>query len=204
MTSEERTHRALEITISERVFSQLKTQMLAVYVVSFLLASAIATSLMWQYRSLSDLASTRISEYQLLVAKGLEELHRIDLEQVANRTRPLHDCKRPLSEDAAQELLEKELGRPPESGELRLLEERAAGFGLCDVGEIERVLRDEVNGARVDTVFRLLLGRPADPLGRFIYGYWLRNGLEVEAVGRDVMTSPEFMRLKSLSTSTSS
>jgi hypothetical protein len=201
MTSEERTHRALEITISEKVFSRLKTQMLAVYIVSFLLAATLASSLMWQYRSLSDLATTRISEYQLLVAKGLEELHRMDLEEVSNRTRPVHDCEKPLSDDDAEKLLKNELGRAPESGELRLLEDRAAGFGLCDIGEIEQVLRDEVNGARVDTVFRLLLGRPADPLGRFIYGYWLRKGLDVQAVGRDVMTSPEFMRLKSLSTS---
>jgi hypothetical protein len=201
MNSEERTNRALEVTIAESVFSRLKTQMLAVYVVSFLLAAAIASSLMWQYRSLSQLASTRISEYQLLVAKGLEELHRMDLEEVANRTRPLHDCKSPLSEDDAEKLLEKELERPPESGELRSLREHAAGFGVCETGEVEHVLRDEVNAAKVDTVYRLLLGRPADPIGIFIYGYWLRKGVDVEAVGRDIMTSPEFMKLKSLSTS---
>lgn len=201
MTSEERAHRALEVTISEKVFSRLKTQMLAVYVVSFLLAAAIASSLMWQYRSLSQLASTRISEYQLLVAKGLEELHRIDLEQVANQTRPLHDCPEPLPEDKAEKLLEKELGRPPETAELRELRERASSFGICAISEVERILDDEVNRARVDTVYRLLLGRPADPIGRFIYGYWLFKGVEVEAVGRDIMSSPEFMRLKSLSTS---
>jgi hypothetical protein len=51
----------------------------------------------------------------------------------------------------------------------------------------------------VDTVYRLLLGRPADLVGRFIYGYWLASGLTVEAVGRDIMTSPEFSSLKKLS-----
>src|SRR3989304_8826432 len=77
MTPEEPGQRALEITISERVFSRLKTQMLVVYIVSFVLAAAVAWSLTWQYRTLSDLASTRISEYQLLVTEGLEELHRL-------------------------------------------------------------------------------------------------------------------------------
>jgi hypothetical protein len=36
-------------------------------------------------------------------------------------------------------------------------------------------------------------------VGRFI-GYWLASGLPVEAVGRDIMTSPEFSRpMKKLS-----
>jgi hypothetical protein len=191
--------RALEIAISEKVFSRLKTQMLAVYVVSFLLAAAVAWSLTWQYRALSDLASTRISEYQLLVTEGLEDLHRLDLEEVAVRTRPVRACATPLPGDDAEELLARELSRPAEPGEVRSLLEQAKSFGVCDIGEVEHLLSDSVSMAKVDTVYRLLLGRPADPVGRFIYGYWLSSGLTVEAVGRDIMTSPEFSSLKKLS-----
>ena len=192
--------RALEIAISEKVFSRLKTQMLVVYVVSFLLAVAVATSLTWQFRSLSDLASTRISEYQILVARGLEDLHLQDLEQVSSRTRPVHACGVSLPEEDAQVLLARQLERAPEPGELRQLLDRAASFGVCDIGEVDHLLGDEVNMAKVDTVYRLLLGRPADPIGKFIYGYWLASGVDVEAVGRDIMTSPEFVKLKKLST----
>jgi len=190
---------ALEIAISEKVLSRLKTQMLVVYIVSFFLAGAIAWSLTWQYRALSDLASRRISEYQLLVTAGLEELHRLDLEEVAIRTRPVRGCETPLRAEDAEAVLTRELSRPAEPGELHLLLEKAGNFGVCDVGEVEHLLSDAVSMAKVDTVYRLLLGRPADPVGRFIYGYWLASGLTVEAVGRDIMTSPEFSSLKKLS-----
>jgi hypothetical protein len=199
MTPDEGEQRALEITISEMVFSRLKTQMLVVYIVSFLLAAAIAWSLTWQYRALSELASSRVSEYQLFVAQGLEELHRLDLEEVAVRTRRVRACETALPEEDAAALLARELERPAEPGEVRLLREQAANFGVCDIGEVEHLLSDEVNMARVDTVYRLLLGRPADPVGQFIYGYWLASGLTVESVGRDIMTSPEFSSLKKLS-----
>jgi hypothetical protein len=199
MTSEEPGQRALEIAISEKVFSRLKTQMLVVYVVSFLLAAAVAWSLTWQYRALSDLASTRISEYQMFVTEGLEELHRLDLEEVAVRTRPVRACGSPLPEDDAEAILTRELSRPAEPGEIRQLLEQAKSFGVCDVGQVEHLFSDDVSMAKVDTVYRLLLGRPADPVGRFIYGYWLSSGLTVEAVGRDIMTSPEFSSLKKLS-----
>jgi hypothetical protein len=191
--------RALEIAIEEKVLSRLKTQMLVVYLVSFAVAAVIAWSLTWEYRVLAELASTRISEYQLLVAEGLDELHRVDLEKVAIRTRPAGACETSLPEEDAEALLAKELGRAPDTGELRHFLETAKGFAVCDVGEIEHLYGDAVNMAKVDTVYRLLLGRPADPLGRFIYGYWLASGIEVEAVGRDIMTSPEFHRLKKLS-----
>jgi hypothetical protein len=199
MTPDEPGQRALEIAISEKVFSRLKTQMLVVYVVSFVLAAAVAWSLTWQYRALSDLASSRVSEYQLLVAEGLEELHRLDLEEVATRTRPVRACENPLPADDAEAVLTRELSRPAEPGEVHLLLEQAESFGVCDIGEVEHLLSDAVSMAKVDTVYRLLLGRPADPVGRFIYGYWLASGLTVEAVGRDIMTSPEFSSLKKLS-----
>jgi hypothetical protein len=199
MTPEEPGQRALEIAISEKVLSRLKTQMLVVYLVSFVLAAAVAWSLTWQYRTLSDLASTRISEYQLLITEGLEELHRLDLEEVAVRTRPVRGCGTPLPGEDAEALLSRELARPAEPGEIRQLLDRAASFGVCDIGEVEHLFSDAVSMAKVDTVYRLLLGRPADPVGRFIYGYWLSSGLTVEAVGRDIMTSPEFSSLKKLS-----
>jgi len=190
---------ALEIAISEKVLSRLKTQMLVVYIVSFFLAGAIAWSLTWQYRALSDLASRRISEYQLLVTAGLEELHRLDVEEVAIRTRPVRACEAPLPAEDAEAVLTREISRPAEPGEIRLLLQEAERFGVCDIGEVEHLLSDAVSMAKVDTVYRLLLGRPADPVGRFIYGYWLASGLTVEAVGRDIMTSPEFSSLKKLS-----
>lgn len=192
-------NRALEIAISEKVLSRLKTQMLVIYVVSFVLAAAVAWSLTWQYRALSELASSRVSEYQMLVAEGLEELHRLDLEEVALRTRRVRACETPLPAEDAETLLTRELSRPAEPNEVRLLLEQAASFGVCDIGEVEHLLSDAVSMAQVDTVYRLLLGRPADPVGRFIYGYWLASGLGVEAVGRDIMTSPEFSSLKKLS-----
>jgi hypothetical protein len=194
MTEEEQK----ELLIAERVVSRLKTQMLVVFIVSFLLAAAVAWSLTWQYRALSDLASTRISEYQLLVSERLDELHRLDLEEVAIRTRRVRACETPLPEDDAADLLARELSRSAEPGEVRLLLEKAETFGVCDIGEVEHLLSDEANMARVDTVYRVLLGRPADPVGRFIYGYWLASGLGVESVARDIMTSPEFARLKKL------
>jgi hypothetical protein len=197
--TENKNERALEIAIEEKILSRLKTQMLLVYLVSFAVAAVIAWSLTWEYRVLSELASTRISEYQLLVAEGLDELHRVDLEKVAIRTRPAASCERALPEEDAEALLARELGRPAESGEVRHLLETAKGFAVCDVGEIEHLYGDAVNMAKVDTVYRLLLGRPADPIGRFIYGYWLASGVEVEAVSRDIMVSPEFHRLKKLS-----
>jgi hypothetical protein len=199
MTQEDAGQRALEIAISERVLSRLKTQMLVVYIVSFVLAAAVAWSLTWQYRALSDLASTRISEYQMFVAEGIEELHRLDLEEVAIRTRPVRECETPLPEEDAEAVLTRELSRPAEPGEVRLLLEEAESFGVCDIGEVEHLFSDAVSMAKVDTVYRLLLGRPADLVGRFIYGYWLASGLTVEAVGRDIMTSPEFSSLKKLS-----
>ena len=201
MTPEEPKDRALEIAISERVLSRLKTQMLVVYIVSFVLAGAVAWSLTWQYRALSELASRRISEYQLFVTEGLEELHRLDLEEVAIRTRRVRACESPLPSEDAEAVLARELSRPAEPGEVRLLLEQAESFGVCDIGEVEHLFSDAVSMAKVDTVYRLLLGRPADPVGRFIYGYWLASGLTVEAVGRDIMTSPEFSSLKKLSTS---
>ena len=85
MNPEDNAERALEVVVSERVFSRLKTQMLVVYGVSFALATGIAWSLTWQYRALSDLASMRVSEYQLLVAEGLHELHTLDLDEVLDR-----------------------------------------------------------------------------------------------------------------------
>ncbi len=200
MTPDEPGQRALEIAISEKVFSRMKTQMLVIYIVSFLLATAIAWSLTWQYRALSELASSRVSEYQLYVAQGLEELHRLDLEEVAIRTRRVRACETALPADDAEALLTRELERPAEPGEVRLLLEQAANFGVCDIGEVDHLLSDAVNMAKVETVYRLLLGRPADPVGRFIYGYWLSSGLTVEAVGRDIMTSPEFSSLKKLTT----
>ena len=201
MTPEEPKDRALEIAISERVLSRLKTQMLVVYIVSFVLAGAVAWSLTWQYRALSELASRRISEYQLFVTEGLEELHRLDLEEVAIRTRRVRACESPLPAEDAEAILARELSRPAEPGEVRLLLEQAESFGVCDIGEVEHLFSDAVSMAKVDTVYRLLLGRPADPVGRFIYGYWLASGLTVEAVGRDIMTSPEFSSLKKLSVS---
>jgi hypothetical protein len=199
MTPDEPGQQALEIAIAEKVFSRLKTQMLAVYVVSFVLAAAVAWSLTWQYRTLSDLASTRISEYQLLVTEGFEELHGLDLEEVAIRTRRVRACETPLPADDAEAVLTRELSRPVEPGEIRLLLDQAKSFGVCDIGEVEHLLSEPVSMAKVDTAYRLLLGRPADPVGRFIYGYWLASGLTVEAVGRDIMTSPEFSSLKKLS-----
>jgi hypothetical protein len=199
MTPEEPAQRALEIAISEKVVSRLKTQMLVVYLVSFAVGIAVAWSLTWEYRVLSDLASTRISEYRMLVAEGLDELHRLDLEEVASRTRPSRACERPLPEADATALLERELGRLPDGGELRHFLDTAERFAVCDIGEVEHLYGDAVSMARVDTVYRLLLGRPADPVGRFIYGYWLASGIEIEVVGRDIMVSPEFHKLKKLS-----
>src|SRR3990172_6667808 len=183
MTQEGPGQRALEIAISERVLSRLKTQMLVVYIVSFVLAAAVAWSLTWQYRALSDLASTRISEYQMFVAEGIEELHRLDLEEVAIRTRPVRACETPLPEDDAEALLTRELERPAEPGEIRQLLNQAETFGVCDIGEVEHLFSDAVSMAKVDTVYRLLLGRPADLVGRFIYGYWLARGLTLQAPG---------------------
>ena len=199
MNPEDARQRTLEVVVSEKVFSRLKTQMLVVYGVSAALASIIAVSLTWQYRALSDLASSRISEYQLLVADGLDELHTLDVDEVAMRTRPSKGCVDPLPADDAQVTLTRELGHLPEAAELRALVERAESFGVCDIGKVEHLFQDAETMAKVDTVYRLLLGRPADPVGRFIYGYWLASGIDVEAVARDIMFSPEFARLKKLS-----
>ena len=199
MNPEDAKDRALELVVSERVFSRLKTQMLLVYGVSFALASIIAWSVTWQYRALSALASSRISEYQLLVADGLHELHTLDLEEVAIRTRPMTMCANPLPADDAEVMLTRELGRVPEPAELQTLVESAHSFGVCDIGEVEHLFEDAETMARVDTAYRLLLNRPADPVGRFIYGYWLASGIGVEAVARDIMVSSEFARLKKLS-----
>ncbi|MGH9391491.1 MAG: glycosyltransferase, partial [Vicinamibacteria bacterium] len=155
MTPDEPGQSALEIAISEKVLSRLKTQMLVVYIVSFVLAAAVAWSLTWQYRTLSDLASTRISEYQLLVTEGLEELHRLDLEEVAVRTRRVRACETPLPAEDAEAVLTRELSRPAEPDEVRQLLEQAESFGVCDIGEVEHLLSDAVSMAKVDTVYRL-------------------------------------------------
>ena len=199
MNPEDSAQRTLEVVVSEKVFSRLKTQMLLVYVVSFALATGIAWSLTWQYRALSDLASCRISEYQLLVSDGLHELHNLDLDEVAMRTQPLAACADPLPAGDAEVTLTRELGHLPEPAQIRQLVERAESFGVCDIGEVEHLFEDTETMAKVDTVYRLLLGRPPDPVGRFVYGHWLASGISVEAVARDIMTSPEFAQLKKLS-----
>lgn len=198
MSPEENPNRALEIVIAERVFSRLKTQMLIVYLVSFALAALVATSLMYQHYTVSRLSEARISEYRLLVSEKLQELHRLDLDEVANRTRPATGCPAGLDVADAEHLLATELGRPPAGQELDQLLQNAQQFGMCDIGEVQHILDNRESTARVDTVYRLLLGRGADPIGRFIYGYWLASGIEIEAVGRDIMVSPEFQRLKRL------
>ena len=199
MSDDDGQSRVLEITIAEKVFTRLKNQVLIIYIGSFIVAAVIAASLVWEHRTLSDLSQARISEYRLLVAEKLEELHRLDLEEVARRTFPAADCETSLPREDAEALLADELGRPPEAGETNNLLEKAAGFGVCDIGEVRHTLEDPVNMARVDTVYRVLLHRPADPVGRFIYGYWLASGVGVEAVARDIMVSPEFLRLRKLS-----
>lgn len=200
MSHEDNPNRALEIVISERVFSRLKTQMLVVYLVSFVLAALLASSLMYQHYTVSRLSEARISEYRLLVSEKLEELHRMDLDEVASRTRPVSHCATGLDDADAQSLLARELERQPAGPELDQLLQKAEQFGMCDIGEVQHILDNRESSARVDTVYRLLLGRGADPIGRFIYGYWLASGIEIEAVGRDIMVSPEFQRLKKLAT----
>ena len=199
MNPEDSTQKTLEVIISEKVFSRLKTQMLLVYVISFAVATGIALSLTWEYKALSALASTRISEYQLLVADRLHELHHLDLNEVKMRTKPDMACPDPLPANYAEVTLAREFGRLPERAEVRQLLEKANDFGVCDIGEVEHILKDGETMAKIDTVYRILLGRPADPVGRFIYGYWLTNGIDIEVVARDVMTSPEFARLRQLS-----
>ncbi|HSF19550.1 MAG TPA: hypothetical protein VLK65_28765 [Vicinamibacteria bacterium] len=200
MSQEERNQQTLEIVIGERVLTRLKTQVLAIYLGSFVLAAALGSALTWQYHSLATLSDSRVAEYRLLVAEKLEELHRLDLQEVARRTRPALSCETALDERDAFRLLEAELGRAPHASEHQQLLDTAAGFGVCDIGEVKHILEDAVNVARVDTAYRLLLGRPADPIGRFIYGYWLASGVDVGAVGRDIMTSTEFQKLKKLAT----
>ena len=123
----------------------------------------------------------------------------LDRDGVGMRTRPGAGCADRLPADDAEVTLTRELGHLPEPAELRALVERAQSFGVCDIGEVEHIFEDAETMAKVDTVYRLLLGRPADPVGRFIYGYWMASGISVEAVARDIMISPEFARLKKLS-----
>ena len=199
MKPEDSTQRTLEVIVSEKVFSRLKNQMLLVYVVSFAVATGIALSLTWEYKTLSDLASARISEYQLLVTDGLQELHHLDLNEVTMRTKPDMACVDPLPTNYAEVTLAREFGRLPERAEVRQLLEKANEFGVCDISKVEHIFEDGKAMAKIDTVYRVLLGRPADPVGRFIYGYWLASGIDIEVVARDVMTSPEFSRLRKLS-----
>lgn len=199
MVDEDGGRRALEVIIAEKVLTRIKNQLLIIFIGTFVVTVVIAASLVWEHRTLSDLSQSRISEYRLLVAEKLDELHQLDREEVSRRTRSVADCEAPLPYEDAEALLTEELGRPPESEETQQILEKAAGFGVCDIGVVQHILEDAENMARVDTVYRILLHRPADPLGRFIYGYWLASGVGVEAVARDIMVSPEFLRLRKLS-----
>ena len=198
MNEEERRNRALEVTIAEKVVARLRGQVLAVYLASLLLSGGIAISLVWEHSTLSELSRQRISEYRLLVSEGLDELHRLDLEEVARRTHPAKPCPSPLPRSDAADLLTRDLERAPTGAEIDQLLEKAQGFGVCDIGEVEHIYEDPADMARVETVYRILLGRSADPLGKFIYGYWLASGVGVEAVARDIMASAEFQKLKKL------
>jgi len=190
--------RQLEIVLTEKIAARLWRRMAVVYAVSVGLALAVALSLLWQYQLLSSLSRERISEYRLLVADKLEELHQLDLEEIARRTRSAETCPTSFPEAEATALLAGELGRPPEKDELELFLETAARFSVCRPETVRHLYRDRERMVAVDTVYRVLLGRPADPVGRFIYGHWMKSGVEIEAVARDIMTSPEFQKLRKL------
>ncbi len=195
---DEKELRQFEIVLTEKVAARLWPRMLMVYAVSILLALGLALSLVWQHQMLSSLSRERISEYRLLVADKLSELHQLDLEEVARRTRPGQTCPTAFPETEAIALLSGELGRAPEKGELALFLETAGRFGVCRPEAVRDLYRDRERMVAIDTVYRVLLGRSADPVGRFIYGHWLRSGVEIEAVARDIMSSPEFQKLRKL------
>jgi hypothetical protein len=195
---DEKELRQLEIVLTEKVAARLWPRILVVYAVSIVLALGLALSLVWQHGVVSSLSRERISEYRLLVADKLSELHQLDMEEVARRTRSAEICKTAMPQHEATALLAEEFDRPPEEGEITLFLETAARFGICRADAVRELYRDRERMAAVDTVYRVLLGRPADPVGRFIYGHWLRSGVEVEAVARDIMVSPEFQKLRKL------
>ena len=157
MSEDDRDTRSLEIALTEKVYTRLKYQMLVFYLISFVFALGIRLSLLWEYRATSELADARLSEYRLMVAEKLDELHRLDLEEVARATQPVIECKSPMPREDAVELLILELGRSPKETRVSQLLEEADGFGVCDIGEIRHILDDTASMARVDTVYRLHL-----------------------------------------------
>lgn len=201
MSQEGTSSRALEVTVTEKVLARLRTQVLVLYLVSLGLGLALGLSLVWEHRVLTDLTNTRLSEYRLFVAEKLDELHRLDLEEVARKTRPERSCDPPLPREDVEALLRGLEGGDPAGSDVAQLLDKAESFGVCDIGEVQHILEDRENMARVDTVYRILLQRAPDTVGRFIYGYWLASGVGVEAVARDIMTSPEFFALRRLAES---
>jgi len=152
----------------------------------------------WLPKALDEIQAQGLSEYRQLVAERLEELHKLDLEEVARRTRRARDCAAPLPRADVTALLESQLGWAPQEVEVDQLIAKAKEFGLCDMPAIQRVYADRESMAAIETLYRVLLRRSSDPFGRLIYGFWWANGIPVEAAARDIMTSSEFQKLRKL------
>jgi hypothetical protein len=189
----------LEARIASAVHRRLRRDLFWTLALTVALGAFLGFTLGVGYRSIRDLTADRLSEYQLLVDDKRDELLELDREEVARRTFTPQRCETGLDKADARELLRAERGEEPQGSEVRALVERASEFALCTPDAVRRVWDDPVRMASVDTVFRVLLHRPSDPVGRLVYGVWLERGVEIEAVARDVMSSEEFRKLKKLS-----
>lgn len=185
-----------EAALAERIYARVKRRLILWYVVSLLVAAAAGGALAWQHVKLQELSDARIAEYRRLVAEKLKELHQLDLQAAAYLTRRKGECPKPLSRADAQGVLAEAFGHAPEPRQVDLLLDQAKGFGMCQPAELRRVLDDPAGTASVDTIFQIVLKRPADTASQFTYGHWLQSGMEVEAIARDLMASPEFEAIR--------
>jgi len=118
-----------------------------------------------------------------------------DLKDVAALTPARRTCEAPLGRREVASVLAAEFLSPLPPDEVERLAAKGVELGLCDAREIRRIYRNRADQAAIDTLYRFLLRRLPDPMGRLVYGTWLAGGLGIDVVARDILESPEFKSL---------
>lgn len=179
------------------------THCAVVSVLTFVVAVGLGVTLGRRHRDTAILIAERLAQHEReveekerLVKGKFEELRRQDRELVSRRVPGERPCNSPLARPALVRILTEEMSRAPDEEEVTRMLEKAAEYRVCDVAQVRRLYRDPAATAHVETLYRLLLRRPADPYGRFVYGLWWNSGIPLEAAARDIMASAEFQQVR--------
>lgn len=123
---------------------------------------------------------------RLRLSELLEKLHRLEREEVLLDAQARGPCLRPLAEAELADLLVSVLGRQPSPSEHARFQETAAHLHVCQVETVRALHADSQTIAATEAAFRVITGRPGEPVRRFSYLVWLSSGQSIEAVARDL------------------